>query len=201
MRKLNHTAERVLDFGCGNGRFMKLFSESYYVIGSEITYEMLQGAQKEILGNRNCGYVLTDGVSLPFAANSIDLIWCCAVLRYSLLVSDPVYTKIAQEMFRVLRPGGYVVNCEMYVEVAPETFILGFEAAGFRTTEVHVLHRYNCRMERLLSNVGRGTALTPYAASLNAFIRVLLDNPKRDVAGLRDYLFTWRKPPLELRPQ
>jgi hypothetical protein len=32
------------------------------------------------------------------------------------------------------------------------------------------------------------------AASLSALVRYSLDNPRRQVGGLRDYLFVWQKP-------
>ena len=124
----------------------------------------------------------------------MDGIWCCAVLRYSLFVPNPAYTQIANEMFRVLRPGAYMVNCEMYVDVPPEIFLQGFEAAGFETRNIFVLHRYGRRLERVLSHRLIPDRWITRAASLSALVRYTLDNPRRQVSGLRDYLFVWQKP-------
>src|SRR6266852_9891273 len=89
----------------------------------------------------------TDGVIIPARANSIDLIWCCTVLRYSLLVPNPVYADIAREMYRVVKPGGLVINLEMYVDNPPQTFTHDFEQAGFVTKDVRVLKRYESFFE------------------------------------------------------
>ena len=97
-------------------------------------------------------------------------------------------------MYCVLRPGAYVVNCEMYVDVPPEVFLQGFEEAGFETRNVSVLHRYGGRPERMLSHRFIPDRWITRAASLSALVRSTLDNPRRQVSGLRDYLFVWQKP-------
>jgi SAM-dependent methyltransferase len=192
--RLGRGSKRVLDFGCGAGRFVRFFAEhGWKVYGTEITSEMIMAAEREGLPSE-CNLYLTDGISVPLPANSVDLIWCCAVLRYSLLVPDPAYDEIAMEMFRVLRPGGSVVNMEMYVEQKPEVFIGGFERAGFVTKETRVVHRYNGGLETLLTNRHIPTTWMGWMAQSCAQIRYRVDNPSRAVQGLRDYLFVWRKP-------
>ena len=95
------TNRPMIDFGCGNGRFTRYFaSRRRYVLGTEITPEMALDAKRRCPSN-NCAFVVTDGVSIPVKDNSIGGIWCCGVLRYSLLGDDPSYAEIATEMFRV----------------------------------------------------------------------------------------------------
>ena len=143
---------RIIDFGCGTGRFTTFFAlRQRHVLGTEVTPEMLERAKKECTEG-SCEFALTDGTSLPCASASVDGIWCCSVLRYSLFVSNPAYDRIAKEMYRVLRPGAYVVNCEMYVDVPPGVFLQGFEDAGFETRNIFVLQRYGGRLERMLSH-------------------------------------------------
>jgi hypothetical protein len=154
---------------------------------------MLEQAKKECTVG-SCEFALTDGVSLPCAAASVDGIWVCSVLRYSLFVPNPAYDKIAKEMYRVLRPGAYVVNCEMYVDVPPEVFLEGFEAAGFETRAIAVLQRYGGRLERLLSHKLIPERWITRSAALSAFARAHLDSPGRHKPGLRDFLFVWQKP-------
>jgi ubiquinone/menaquinone biosynthesis C-methylase UbiE len=185
---------RIIDFGCGTGRFAKFFALRHrQVLATEVTPEMLEQAKKECTESR-CEFVLTDGVSLPAASESVNGIWCCGVLRYSLFVPNPAYAEIAKEMYRVLRPGAYVVNCEMYVDVLPDVFLPGFEAAGFETHKVSVLHRYGRRLERTLSHRLIPERWMMRSASISAFVRSQLDNPRGHVPGLRDYLFVWQKP-------
>jgi SAM-dependent methyltransferase len=184
----------IIDFGCGTGRFTTFFAaRQRRVLGTEVTPEMLERAKRECTEG-SCEFALTDGVSLPCAPSSVDGVWCCGVLRYSLFVPNPAYDKIAKEMYRVLRPGAYVVNCEMYVDVPPGIFLKGFEDAGFETRNIDVLQRYGGRLERMLSHRRIPDRWITRSAFLSAFVRSHMDNPRRQVGGLRDYLFVWQKP-------
>jgi SAM-dependent methyltransferase len=188
---------RLVDFGCGTGRFVRFFGErGCAVLGTEITPSMIAEAEAEGIP-AGCRLCLTDGTSIPTPDASVDMIWCCAVLRYSLLVADPVYDRIAVEMFRALRPGGWVVNVQIYVEQPPGTFLMDFERAGFVTREVRILQRHGGRLERLLSHRLWPLACIPWTARLCARLRYRLDRPDRSVPGLRDYVFVWQKPPCE----
>ena len=184
----------IIDFGCGTGRFTTFFaSRQRQVLATEVTVEMLEQAKKECRES-GCEFVLTDGISLPSASSSVDGVWCCAVLRYSLFVPNPAYDRIAKEMYRVLRPGAYVVNCEMYVDVPPDIFLQGFEDAGFEIRTISVLQRYGGRLERVLSHRLIPERWITRSASLSAFVRAHFDSPGRHKAGLRDYLFVWQRP-------
>ncbi len=196
-RSLRHMPRggSVIDFGCGAGRLSRFFSaRGRRVLGTEITPEMLARAKDESREHENCEFVLTDGVQLPVGNESVDCIWCCSVLRYSLFVSNPVYAQIAQEMFRVLRPGGHVANIEGYVDVLPDVFLKDFEHAGFKTQRVSVLRRYGSFVDRLFQNRFIPDNSLAASAGLGAFLRSTWDNPYRVRPGLRDYLFVWKKP-------
>ena len=185
---------QMIDFGCGTGRFTQFFaSQGARVLATEITPEMLAEA-KRICTSPLCSFVLTDGLSIPKANSTVDCVWCCGVLRYSLFVPNPAYAEIASEMFRALRPGGYVVNLEMYVDVAPKIFTADFERVGFRTRRVSVLQRYGGRPESWLSHRFIPERWLGASAGICAFLRSALDRPDRAVPGLRDYLFVWQKP-------
>ncbi len=121
-------------------------------------------------------------------------VWCCGVLRYSLFVENPAYAQIAQEMYRVLRAGGYAINLEMYVDVLPEVFTADFERAGFVTRRVLILQRYGGRIERLSHHRRMPSRFAEAGGQFSGFVRSALDNPYRPVQGLRDYLFIWQKP-------
>ena len=105
------------------------------------------------LGSQVC---LTDGVSIPLRDRSVNMIWVCGVLKYSLfepssacrggsgpdtVTEVPSYQEIAKEMYRVLKPGGYVVNVEMWVDAPPHVFTPDFENVGFATKQVRVLRQ------------------------------------------------------------
>jgi ubiquinone/menaquinone biosynthesis C-methylase UbiE len=184
----------IIDFGCGNGRFSSYFAtRGRHVLGTEITREMIADAKLQS-PRETCQFILTDGISIPVKDESIGGIWCCAVLRYSLLVKNPCYAEIATEMFRILRPGAHVVDCEMHVDVSPEHFTDGFEQAGFHTRRVLVLTRYHRFLERCLRNRYIPGSWLQFSAAICAGLRSRFDNANRPVQGLRNYLFIWQKP-------
>ena len=184
----------LIDFGCGTGRFVRFFSgRGMSVIGTEITSEMLVAARRTGVP-KNSSLLLTDGLSIPVADASIDMIWCCAVLRYSLFSDRNSYRKIAHEMQRVLKPGGSVVNLEMHVDTDPQTFNQDFEAAGFVTRDVRILKRYGGLVEDCLKSHLLPAALVKAAGHCWAGLHYRFDKAERRVPGLRDYLFVWSKP-------
>jgi len=192
----------LVDFGCGTGRFVRFFgARGYSVIGLDITPEMLSAARKFGLP-QGSDLQLTDGVSIPCPDQSVDMIWICGVLKYGLFVhpflefelqQDPAYPRIAKEMYRVLKPGGFVANYEIFVNnVQPEVFTRDFEQAGFITKDVRILQRYgrlewHCQWSRLPLKW-----LIP-AGQVCAALHYWFDDPKRPAPGLRDYLFVWCK--------
>jgi SAM-dependent methyltransferase len=184
---------RVVDFGCGTGRFVRFFqARGYSVLGTEITPEMIAEAHR--FGVPAGAIVeLTDGVHIPAADASVDLVWVCGVLRFSLLVPDPVYADIAREMYRVLKPGGYVVNVEVYVDNPPAMFTKDFERAGFRTVDVRVLNRHFAGLEKRLQSERLPVWAVRLGGSFVARFRCLFDEPGKPAQGVRDYLFTWHK--------
>jgi ubiquinone/menaquinone biosynthesis C-methylase UbiE len=183
----------VIDFGCGTGRFLRFFGASgFSVVGTEITFEMLSAARSNGLPDKS-SLLLTDGISIPVADASIDMIWCCAVLRYSLFNNRNIYQQIAREMRRVLKPGGSVINLEMHVDSAPQTFTDDFEAAGFTTRDVRILKRYGGIAEDCLKSHYLPAAFVSTAGHFWAALHYWFDKPERSVPGLRDYLFVWSK--------
>lgn len=214
----------LIDFGCGTGRMLRFFCKhGYFVIGTEITAEMLSAARLYGLP-KDSGLCLTDGVHIPLRGQTVDMIWVCGVLKYSLfppgspcrhgcglpktlgdtcynadLALDresfiPVYRAIAREMYRVLKPGGIVVNLEMYVDTQPDIFVADFEQVGFVTKQVRVLRRYLGRLERFCQRHRWPSRWVLTAGYLIAALRYWLDNPRRTGGGFRDYLFVWSKP-------
>src|SRR5262249_7294106 len=105
----------LLDFGCRTGRVLRFFRAcGYSLIGTEITPEMLSEAKRYGLPH-GAEVHLTDGVSIPLPDQSVDMVWVCGVLKYSLFAPGsvcrggsgtlsrerfvPVYLDIAHEMY------------------------------------------------------------------------------------------------------
>lgn len=109
--ELIEPGESILDIGCGNGHILIEVKEKFHKLyGMDISPSRLQEAKKKIeklypLGILNFKFIEGNADnSLPFSDNYLDAIVCIAVIEH-------VYDifSLVKEMYRVLRPGGYVV--------------------------------------------------------------------------------------------
>lgn len=104
--------DRVLDDGCGGGGMCVSFAEeAKSVIGIEPGDRFIDAGARLAAekGARNIAFVTADGMALPFAADSFDLVLSHSVIEH---VADPLaYLKEAR---RVLAPGG-----TMLLQTAP----------------------------------------------------------------------------------
>src|SRR5688500_7320709 len=92
--------ERVLDLGCGAGRFVAALRDAgAEVAGVELAEAALERARRNAPG-ADVRLVEPDG-SLPLEHASVDLVWCSEVLEH---VADTAHLLL--EARRVLRPGG-----------------------------------------------------------------------------------------------
>lgn len=92
--------ERVLDLGCGAGRFVAaLRAAGADPVGVEVAEAALERARRVAPG-ADLRRVEPDG-SLPLEHGSVDLVWCSEVLQH---VPDTAHLLL--EVRRVLRPGG-----------------------------------------------------------------------------------------------
>jgi 2-polyprenyl-6-hydroxyphenyl methylase/3-demethylubiquinone-9 3-methyltransferase len=92
--------ERVLDLGCGAGRFLTALREAgAEPVGVELSEAAAARARRNAPGV-HVALVEPDG-SLPLPHRSVDLVWCSEVLEH---VAD--VAGLLVEVRRVLRPGG-----------------------------------------------------------------------------------------------
>jgi SAM-dependent methyltransferase len=92
--------ERVLDLGCGAGRFVAaLRAAGADAVGVELAEAALERARRNAPG-ADLRLLEPDG-SLPLAHGEIDLVWCSEVLEHV-----PDTGALLTEARRVLRPGG-----------------------------------------------------------------------------------------------
>jgi SAM-dependent methyltransferase len=92
--------ERVLDLGCGSGRFVAALRDAGAdPVGVEIAEAALERARAVAPGADL--RLLEPGGSLPLEHGSVDLVWCSEVLEH---VADGA--GLLHEVRRVLRPGG-----------------------------------------------------------------------------------------------
>jgi SAM-dependent methyltransferase len=92
--------QRVLDLGCGAGRFVVALRDAGAdPVGVELAEAALERARRNAPG-ADLRLLDADG-SLPLEHASVDLVWCSEVLEH---VADTAYLLL--EVRRVLRPGG-----------------------------------------------------------------------------------------------
>jgi SAM-dependent methyltransferase len=92
--------ERVLDLGCGAGRFVRVLAEQGAdPVGVDVAAAAIERARRNVPGG-DFRLVAPDG-TLPLAHGECDLVWCSETLEHVLDVGD-----LLSEARRVLRPGG-----------------------------------------------------------------------------------------------
>lgn len=101
-----HPMASVLDLGCGPGinlarlRRLKLPFSCY--VGIDVCEAMLDRANYDDIHNHK--YLLSEGRSLPFKAESFSLVFSTWMFSH---LSDPL--GVIREAFRVLSPGGWMI--------------------------------------------------------------------------------------------
>jgi len=95
---------RVLDVGCGIGGSSRILAEHYgfNVIGITISAEQVKRARELTKSSLNCNFQQMDAMDLKFEDGEFDGIWSVEAGPHM-----PDKQKYADEMLRVLRPGGY----------------------------------------------------------------------------------------------
>jgi tRNA (uracil-5-)-methyltransferase TRM9 len=97
--------EKVLDLGCGNGRWYKIFKEK------KVDYFGLDNSEKLIeIAKKNfpdAKFFVGDALSLPFQDDFFDKVYSIALLHH--IPSEDFRIKVLKETKRVLKPGGILI--------------------------------------------------------------------------------------------
>jgi len=94
---------RVLDIGCGIGGSARILSNEYGfdVVGISISQEQIKRANELTTNNDFCRFEVMNALDLNFPKGSFDGVWSVEVGAH---INNK--QKFADEMLRVLRPGG-----------------------------------------------------------------------------------------------
>jgi SAM-dependent methyltransferase len=96
--------DRVLDFGCGAGRFLRELGE--HAIGVEIAEAAARRARENT--GADVRLLEPDG-SIPLGHGEVDLVWCSETLEH---IPDVAHALL--EIRRVLKPGGRLLATVPY---------------------------------------------------------------------------------------
>ena len=97
----------IIDLGAGTGRGAAALRARFpkaQVIAVDLAFPMVQEARRRQRFWRRYDCICADGCALPFAAQSIDLVYCNLMLQWC---AEPA--KLFEQLQRVLRPGGLLL--------------------------------------------------------------------------------------------
>lgn len=103
--KFLKTGDKVLDLGCGNGRFYESFLKNgAFYTGVDNSQKLLDIAKKNYSEGE---FILASALNLPFSDESFDAVYGIAILHH--IPSAELRKKFMEEAKRVLKKGGYLV--------------------------------------------------------------------------------------------
>jgi len=112
-------AERVLDIGCGIGYYVFELSDKFgcKVEGIDLDAEDIQLANKikNITKNTNVNFKVSNVLNLDYPDESFDKIIMSEVLEH---IRDD--KKVLSDLYRILKPHGYLILSTPYAEVVEE---------------------------------------------------------------------------------
>lgn len=95
---------RVLDAGCGNGRYLLPLSKKYDAVGIDVAMNALSESRSYLgRSGRNAECIASTLTALPFSDNSFDAVVCYGVMQH---LFENERKLAAEEIRRVLKPSG-----------------------------------------------------------------------------------------------
>jgi ubiquinone/menaquinone biosynthesis C-methylase UbiE len=137
--------EKVLDLGCGNGRWFKLFQKKKVdYVGVDFSERLIKIAKRNY---PQAKFQTTDVLKLPFPNNYFDKIYSIAVLHH--IPSEELRLKSLEEAKRVLKPGGFLILTTWKLCSKKEFFLL------FKYTILKLIGKSNLDFKDILEPWGK----------------------------------------------
>jgi len=144
--------DKHLDLACGGGTFIgNYFNDNSFRVGIDVAPAQLAYARTKY-GKDYCHFLCCDGVSLPFANESFDLVTSIELIEH---LSSQHATQTIKEAYRVLKPNGkLIVTTPNYRSAMPilEWILNTFGEISYKNQHIN---RYNkSRLSNDLAEVG-----------------------------------------------
>jgi ubiquinone/menaquinone biosynthesis C-methylase UbiE len=100
--------DKILDFGCGNGRLLELFPDkNIKYFGADISGKLIDIAQRKYYSKDIKFQKISNSGKLEYEDNFFNVAYSIAVFHH--LPGKDIREATAKELFRVLQPGGILV--------------------------------------------------------------------------------------------
>ncbi len=107
LKGINLRGAKVVDLGCGVGRWTDFFKrKGVFYIGVDVSKTMLKIAKERFPSSH---FLKVDSIRLPFKDSVIDLIFSINVLQHNFYEHQ---NKLISEMIRVTKKGGFILLFE-----------------------------------------------------------------------------------------
>ncbi len=109
VKKYVNYGDKVLDYGCGNGRLLNILEDKkIYYYGIDISQKLIDLAQKKYASERVIfKKIKPDEKNIPFLDNYFDVIYVIASLHH--IPGKQHRDDIVRDFYRILKPNGYIV--------------------------------------------------------------------------------------------
>ncbi len=150
----NVRGKRVLDIGCGHGKFSKIWREkgASLVVGIDFSKNMLQQAKKKSA----CSFLLCDAFTAPFKDKSFDLVTCIGVANY--------YYDVAPLLSEMRR-----LSADVVMLTFPNKSFWGRVYAGVSRVKIYL--RDKKEAEQICASAFKECAVQEIASGLTLLVR------------------------------
>ena len=118
--------KKVLDFGCGIGRWVQFF-EKYGIkdyFGCDIVEKSIDLIKTNFPDIKNIS-LINETNKIPFSPNKFDLIWTCTVLQH--IIDDNLLNFYIEQFYKRLKKDGHVL-CVENITNAPNSDYITFRS-------------------------------------------------------------------------
>ena len=140
--RVNNSAGRALDVGCGTGDMLELLAGKYpqmQLVGLDFSPNMLEVASERLKGCKRVQLDCADAMEPPYGEKSFDCIVSAFALR-----NMPDWKRALERIVKLAKPGGviscidsFVPTCRLVLPVYRAYFrlVMPFLGGGLRKTE------------------------------------------------------------------